>query len=124
MTSDGVAELALRHLGQVDALRDDGASRYADDRLGGLDSGLHECLTDRLLNRVRLLHLAALDRARGHVGDAEPPQLVARSLRLELDHLDRARTDVQADYFGSLLLLPETPKLFFCVLHRTVYRSL
>ena len=112
LPADGLTELALRHLREVDALRDDGAAGHADDRFGGLDAALDERLPDGLLHGVRLLDLAALNGAGRHVGDAKPAQLVGRPLRLELDHLDRARADVEADDFRSLLLLPERHILF------------
>ena len=99
LPADGLTELALGHLREVDALGDDGAAGDADDRFGGLDAALDQRLPDGLLDRVGLLDLAALDGAGRHLGDAEPDQLVGRPLRPELDHLDRAGADVEPDDF-------------------------
>jgi hypothetical protein len=112
LPANRLAQLALRHLRQVDALGDHGPPGNADHRLRRLDAALDQRLADRLLHGVRLLDFTALDGPGRHVGDAEASELVPRALGLQLDHLDGARPDVQADYFGSLLLLPERHGLF------------
>jgi hypothetical protein len=112
LPADRLAQLALRHLRQVDPLGDHRAPGDADDGLRGLDAALDQRLPDRLLHGVWVLDLAPLDRPGRNVGDSEPGQLVPGPLRLELYDLDGARADVQADYFGSLLLLPERHGLF------------
>ena len=94
---DRLGELGLGHHRQRDLLDDDGVARERGGDVLGLDAAAVEQAADRVGHGGAIDDRAVDDAVGRHRLGAEAGHLVALAGRLQLDRLDGARADVEAD---------------------------
>ena len=94
---NGLRQLGLRHDRQADLLDDDGVAGERGGNFLGLERLVAEQTADGVGDGAAVDDRAVDDAVGRDWLEAERDDLVALARRLELDRLDRARPDVEAD---------------------------